>query len=113
MINWRRAGGKTFEAGAVDEKNIQPAIVVVIVESDATAGGFEKVFVFVLAAKDGLHIQAGLARNVEEGKTEIAGRRRSGLRRRRDLRKQLRQPLFGKRQGKKFFKREHDCGTAE
>src|SRR6266849_6624316 len=34
---------KTFEAPAVDEENVQPAVVIVIVESDAATGGFEKI----------------------------------------------------------------------
>src|SRR5229473_3114309 len=33
------ASGKTFEAPAVDEENVQPAVVIVIVESGAAAGG--------------------------------------------------------------------------
>ena len=104
---------KTFEAPAIDEKNIKPAVIVVIVESDTAAGGFEKVFVFVLAAENGFCIQAGLARNVEEGNTKIAERSRSSLLRRGAQRKEWRKPFFGKRQGEKLFQREHDCGTAE
>src|SRR5260370_15782440 len=104
---------KTFEAPAVDEETIQPAVIVVIVESAPATGGFEKVFVFVFAAEDGFCVQAGLTRNVEEGNTKIAGRSRSSLLRRGAQRKERRRPLFGKRQGKKFFQREHDCGTAE
>src|SRR5258708_1559985 len=113
MRNRFLASRKTFEAPAVDEENIQPAVVVVIVKSDTAAGGFEKVFVFVLATENGFGVQAGLARNVEEGNTNIAGRSSSSLLQRGAKRKQRRRPLFGKRQGKKFFQREDDCATAE
>src|SRR5205823_6152663 len=37
------SGGKAFETPAVHEKNIQPAVVVVIVESDSAASGFEEI----------------------------------------------------------------------
>src|ERR1700737_319327 len=63
--------GKTLEAGAVDQKNVQPAVVVVIVESHAAAGGFQQIFVFVLAAEDGFYVQAGLASNVEKRDAEV------------------------------------------
>jgi len=58
--------GKTFEARAVDEKDVEPAVVVVIVESDATTGGLEKIFVFVFAAVDGFCVEAGLFGDVEK-----------------------------------------------
>src|SRR5260370_31402853 len=104
---------KTFEAPAVDEENIQPAVAVVIVESDTATGGFEKVFVFVFAAEDGFCVQAGLTRNVEEGNTKIAGRSISSLLRRGAQTKEGRKPFFGQRQGTKVFQREPDCGTSE
>jgi len=103
MRNRFLASRKTFETPAVDEENIQPAVVVVIIKSDTAAGGFEKVFVFVFASENGFRVQAGLARNVEEGNTRIAGRSRSSLLRRRTLRKKRCRPLFRKRPGKKFF----------
>lgn len=108
------AGGKTFEAPAVDEENIQPAVMVVIIESNATACGFKEIFIFVLAAEDGLGVESGFARDVQEGNAKIAGGSRSGnLRRRRGLRKGWFRPLFRKHQSEYFLQREHDCGTAE
>ena len=47
------AGGEAFETPAVDEEEVQPAVVVVVVEGDAAAGGFEEVLVGELAAVDG------------------------------------------------------------
>src|SRR5215813_1413159 len=35
---------KTFERGPVDEKNIQPAVVIVVNQGDAAAGGLDDVF---------------------------------------------------------------------
>ena len=58
--------GETFQARAIDQKNVEPAVVIVIVESDAAAGGFEQIFVFVLASEDGLHVQVGFTSHVEK-----------------------------------------------
>jgi hypothetical protein len=52
--------GKAFETPAVDEKNVDPVVLVVVEESRAAAGGFKQVFVAVLAAEDGLYVEAGL-----------------------------------------------------
>jgi hypothetical protein len=65
------SSGETFETPAVDKKYVQPAVVVVVVESDAAACGFEKILVLVLAAVDGFGIQAGCARDVKKGNAEI------------------------------------------
>jgi hypothetical protein len=74
------ARGKAFEARAVHPKNIEPAIVVVIVESDATTGGLRQIFVFMLAAKNRFGVEASFLRNVDEVDAERRGGR--GLRRR-------------------------------
>src|SRR5713226_3897743 len=105
---------KTFEAPAVDEKNVQPAVVVVIVESDATAGGFEKILVFVLAAEDGSGVKSGFTRDIQKGDAQIVCKCGvTGLFRCCALGKECRQPLFRERQGKHFLQREHDRGAAE
>src|SRR6266850_5494354 len=113
MRNGFLSGGETFEAPAVDEKNVQPAVVVVIVESDDAAGGFEKVFVFVLAAIDGFRVEAGFTRDVKKGNPEIVGGSSGSSWRPCALRKEFRHPLFRQRQGKHFLEREHDRGAAE
>ncbi len=69
------AGGKAFQTRAVYDKNIQPAVVVVIVEGDATAGGFEQVFILVLSAEDGFDVQPGFAGDVYKIDAKIGGRR--------------------------------------
>src|SRR5262249_25450671 len=63
---------KTFEARAVHQKNIEPAIVVVVVESDAAARRFEQIFVFMFAAKDRFDVEASLLRYVDEADAEVA-----------------------------------------
>src|ERR1035441_3710872 len=61
---------ETFQAPAVHQEDIQPAIVVVIIESQAAAGGFEKIFILTLAAIDGLYGQARLFDHIHKTKTE-------------------------------------------
>src|SRR4029077_1490731 len=70
------AGGKAFQTRAIHQKNIEPAIVVVIVEGDAAAGGLQQIFVFVLAAKNHFGVEAGFLRDVHEIDPERRGRRR-------------------------------------
>src|SRR5947199_7832300 len=65
------AFGKTFKARAVDQENIEPAVVVVVVKGDAAARGFEQIFVFVLAAENGLCIQTGFAAHIDEDHSVI------------------------------------------
>ncbi len=71
MRNWFLALGKSFEAPAVHQENIQPVVVVVIVESDAAAGCFEQIFVFVFAAEDSFGVEAGFAGDVDEADADI------------------------------------------
>src|ERR1700722_12041386 len=59
-------GGKAFESPAVDEEEIEPAIGVVVVEGESAAGGFEQIFVGLLAAVDSLGGKACLLHNVSE-----------------------------------------------
>ena len=49
--------------------------MVVVVKRNATTSGFEQVFVLVFSTEDGFDIQAGFARDVEEGDAQV-GRRR-------------------------------------
>ena len=65
------AGGEAFEAPAVDQKNIQPAVVVVVVESDAAAGGLEQIFVLVLAAEDGFCVESGFPGDIHETDAKV------------------------------------------
>jgi hypothetical protein len=68
---WLLASGKTLEAHSVDQEDVQPAIVVVIVESDTAAGGFEQIFVLMLATKDRLGVEARFSSNIQETDTQV------------------------------------------
>ena len=70
MAGGRLALGEAFEAGAVHEEDVDPVVVVVVVEGDAAAGGFEQVSVLVLASVDGAGVEAGLFRDVDEADAE-------------------------------------------
>src|SRR5208282_6826748 len=66
-------GRKSFQARAVHQKNIVPAVVVVIEDSHAGSGSFNNVFLGVDSAKDVLHGQPGFFRDV--GKVRNRNRR--------------------------------------
>ena len=63
-----------FETGAVGEEDVEPAVVVVIDESGAATGGFEKVFIALFAAVDGFGAEAGFAGDVDEADAVGCGR---------------------------------------
>src|SRR5579864_5762627 len=69
---WR----ETFQPRAVDQKNIQPAVVVVVIEGDATASGFEQVLVLVLATVDGFCVEPRLSRDVQKADPKLGTGRR-------------------------------------
>src|SRR5689334_5194220 len=70
---------KALEARAVDEEDVEPAIVVVVVERHAATGGLQQILVLVLAAENRLRVQAGFFCDVHEGDAQVSGklRRRS------------------------------------
>jgi hypothetical protein len=67
--------GKSFEACTVHQKDIQPAIVVVVVECDTATRGLEKILIPMLAAIDCLCVQASFASDVQKVDTEIGFQR--------------------------------------
>ncbi len=80
-------GRKTFEPRTVYEKNIEPAIVVVVVKRNPAAGSFQKVYVLVLTAENCLRVEPGLAPNVDEANAQAVAR---GLDLRRSILQQAR-----------------------
>src|SRR6202008_4338151 len=58
--------GEAFETPAVDEEDVELAILIVVVESDAAAGGFKQIFVFSFAAIKSFCVDAGLRGYVDE-----------------------------------------------
>ena len=57
---------KSFERGSVHQKNVRPAVVVVIENGYAGSGGLDDVFLRVFPAKDLGHGQAGFFCRVNE-----------------------------------------------
>src|ERR1700733_8441598 len=49
---------KTLQPPAIDQKEIDPAIVIVVVEGQATASSFKEVFIGEFAAVDCLNVEA-------------------------------------------------------
>src|SRR5262249_42320385 len=54
------------QAGAVDEKDVRPAVVVVVEDRDAAAGRLEDVLLGALAADDGAGLETGRRRQIAE-----------------------------------------------
>jgi len=57
---------KTFQAPAVNQKNVQPAVVIVIVESDSAAGGLKQKLIFCVPRRRWFCVEAGFFGNVQE-----------------------------------------------
>src|SRR6267154_1404200 len=70
---------KSLEARAIHQKNIQPAIVIVIVEGNAAAGRLQKILVLMLAAENRFDIKSRFASYVDEINAQASGRRRRRL----------------------------------
>ena len=70
-------GRKSFEPGAIYEKNVRPAVVVVIEDGDASACGLDDVFLGIKAAENIRRGEASLLRVV--GKVGDWRRRRDCL----------------------------------
>jgi hypothetical protein len=72
-------GGKSFELRAIHQKDVRPAVVVIVENCDAGSGGFDDVFFAVDAAESVLRGEAGFLGQVDEGRNR-GGRRRGWLR---------------------------------
>src|ERR1700688_16841 len=78
---------ETFESPTIYKKDVQPAIVVIVIKSEAAAGGFEKIFIFFHTAVDSFDIKARTFDDIHKADTQRrgfdrrlrAGRWRSGL----------------------------------
>src|SRR5437868_3252732 len=66
MTSWLFPFWKAFQSPAVYKEDIEPAIVVIVIESHATACSLKQVFVFLDTAEDGLRIQSGLSRDIDK-----------------------------------------------
>src|ERR1700690_1148911 len=54
------SGGKAFESGSIHEEDVGPAVVVIIKDGDARAGGLDDVFLGLQTPEHVGHGQAGL-----------------------------------------------------
>ena len=66
MIRGALPCGKALQRGAVDEKNIRPAIIVIIEDCNPSPGRLNDELLRILPAEDSHHRQAGLVRVVDE-----------------------------------------------
>jgi len=107
---------KTFQAPAVDQENVQPAVVIIVVESYSATGGLEQEFIFVFATEDRFCVEAGFFGDVQKVDAEGGRRRGSGRRRGRLLRCDWRLRSSRKERTnscKDIFQRQDERGTAE
>ena len=74
MIGGSFARGKTFQSCAVHDKNVGPAVVIVVENGGAGAGGFNDVLLRVLAAEHDGRGQAGFLGDVGEVGDCVLGR---------------------------------------
>src|SRR5208283_3704339 len=108
------AWGKALESRAIYQKNIEPPIVVVIVERNTAAGGFEQILVLVPASEDGFRIQPGLTGDVEKADVQIAAVDRRFVFRRRGLLLSCARPHPARTSHRQHaVEREYKCRTAE
>ena len=112
--------GEAFQSGTVDQEDVEPIVVVVVVEGHAAASCLKEVFVFVLATVDRLCVEARLTRYVDKAHSErSAGDRRwealwvqAGVRRCRldaILPESGRLGILRSRQSKNIIERENQC----
>src|SRR5215469_1328231 len=57
---------ETLQAGTIHHKNVEPAIVIVVIKRNSTTRRFEQIFILVLATKESLDVQARLLRHIDE-----------------------------------------------
>src|SRR5215469_10111543 len=70
MTRWLLARGKTFKPPSIYNKNVQPAIVVIVIKSNAATSSFQQIFVFLLSAKNGLCLETRLAGNIDKSNAQ-------------------------------------------
>jgi hypothetical protein len=65
-------GREALQSPAIYQKNIQPAVVVVVIKSDTATGCLQQVLVLVFAAVNGFCVEPGLARNVNKTQSQAS-----------------------------------------
>lgn len=74
LLTFRERGLKTR---AVYKEQVEPAVIIVIKEGDAAAGGFEQKLVLLFGSKDRFRIETGFARYIDE----LDAKRKAGYKR--------------------------------
>jgi len=78
VVDRRLTLGKALQGAAVHEEHVEPAVVVVVEEGRAAAGGLEQVAVDVLPSEDRDRVEAGLAGDLAEGERVLRPLRQFG-----------------------------------
>src|ERR1700737_1653361 len=73
---------KSLQPPSIHQKNIQPSVVVVIVESHPAACRFQQIFIFVLPTKNSFGVQPRLFCNIQKTQSQGTSRNRSSSSRR-------------------------------
>ena len=73
------ARGKAFETRTIHQENVEPTVVVIVVEGDTTASRFQQILVLVFAAENSFHAQAGVPGHIDKAHAEIRGLFLAGL----------------------------------
>src|ERR1700736_4261307 len=68
---------KSLQPPSIHQKNIQPSVVVVIVESHPAACRFQQIFIFVLPTKNSFGVQPRLFCNIQKTQSQGTSRNRS------------------------------------
>src|ERR1700723_4324744 len=70
MTAWLLPFGEAIETPAVDEEEVEPAVVVIVVKRQAAACGLQEVLILALRAVSCCDVEAGLLCDVDVGESE-------------------------------------------
>src|ERR1700682_4131298 len=81
VIGWRVAGGQILQGSPIDDKNVGPAVVIVVKDGDASASGFDDELFGTFPAEGGWSGEARFLRDVSKVRDRNLLRQRFILRR--------------------------------
>src|SRR3984885_5894243 len=70
MTAWLLSFGEAIETPAVDEEEVEPAVVVIVVKRQAAACGLQEVFILALCTVGCCDVEAGLLCDVDVADSE-------------------------------------------
>src|SRR5579871_645650 len=105
---------KSFDLRTIHNEDVEPAIIVVVVEGDAASGSFEQILILVVSSKDRLYVQSRFARDIHKVNAQfgLIGCW-SAAQSNRNSRSTFRQQPAWPCQSQNAFKRKHETGTAK